>query len=29
LISLIVETDSRETLDSAIRGLLKNFVAVR
>ncbi len=29
LISLIVETDSRETLDSSIRGLLKNFVAVR
>ena len=29
LISLIVGTDSRETLDSAIRGLLKNFVAVR
>jgi hypothetical protein len=29
LIALIVETDSRETLDSAIRGLLKNFVAVR
>jgi hypothetical protein len=29
LISLIVETDSRETLDSAIRGMLKNVVAVR
>jgi hypothetical protein len=29
LISLVMETDSRETLDSAIRGLLKNFVAVR
>jgi hypothetical protein len=29
LISLILETDSRETLDSAIRGLLRNFVAVR
>jgi hypothetical protein len=29
LISLVAKTDSRETLDSAIRGLLKNFVAVR
>jgi hypothetical protein len=29
LIALLAKTDSRETLDSAIRGLLKNFVAVR
>jgi hypothetical protein len=29
LVSLLMETDSRETLDSAIRGLLGNFVAVR
>jgi len=29
LVSLLIATDSRETLDSAIRGLLANFVGVR
>src|SRR5262249_25076255 len=29
LVSLLMQTDSIETLDSAIRGLLANFVGVR
>jgi hypothetical protein len=27
--SLLLETDSRETLDSAIRGLMNDYVALR
>jgi hypothetical protein len=29
LASLLLDTDSRETLDSAIRGLLENYVGLR